>query len=40
MRSIRVPESALVRLGLALAALAAGAAAVIVVALLGSSVLG
>jgi len=40
MKTMQVPESPLVRLTLALIALAAGAIAVIVVALLASSVLG
>jgi hypothetical protein len=38
--SVQIPDSPLLRLGLALVALAAGAVAVVVVALLGTSVLG
>jgi hypothetical protein len=40
MTPVTIPDSPLVRLGLALVALAAGAAAVVVVAVLGTSVLG
>jgi hypothetical protein len=40
MMRVQVPESPLLRVALALLALASGAAAVVVVALLGSSVLG